>query len=52
MASDEIRLHGVTVARTEVTAPRRTGKRLTVAVRAKIDHVGIMHAGARGADRR
>lgn len=51
MASDEVRLHGVTVGRVRVEMPaRRTGKTVSASLKFAPDHVGIMHAAARSLD--
>ena len=50
--SDEVRAHGVTVGRVSIEmAARRCGKTLRASLSFKPDHIGIMHASARGLDK-
>ena len=52
MASDEVRLHGVTVGRVSVEmGGRRSGKTVRASLKFKLDHIGIMHAAARSLDK-
>lgn len=52
MASDEVRLHGVTVGRVSVDlGGRRGGMALRASLQFAPDHVGIMHAAARAMDK-
>lgn len=51
MASDEVRIHGVTVGRVSVEmGGRRSGKTVRASLKFKPDHIGIMHAAARAMD--
>lgn len=51
MASDEVRLHGVTVGRVRLEmGGRRSGKTVRASLQFKPDPVGIMHAAARSLD--
>lgn len=52
MASDEVRLHGVTVGRVSVEmGGRRSGKTVRASLKFKPDHICIMHAAARSLDK-
>jgi len=52
MASDEVRLHGVTVGRVSVEmGGRRSGKKVRASLKFKPDHIGIMHAAARSLEK-
>ena len=52
MASDEVRLHGVSVGRVSVEmGGRRSGKTVRASLKFKPDPIGIMHAAARSLDK-
>ena len=51
MASDEVRLHGVTVGTVSIKPYSSSRGRVGVRLGFKPDHVGIMHAAARSLDK-
>ncbi len=52
MASNEVRLHGVTVGRVNVEMEaHRSGKTVRASLKFKPDHIGIMHAAAKAMDK-
>lgn len=54
MASDEVRLHGVTVGRVIVEmggSGHGPDKTVRASLKFKPDHIGIMHAAARSIDK-